>query len=163
MEKSEDKKIKIAQNKKALKDFFILDRFEAGIVLMGSEVKSIRENKVNLKDCYARIKDKEIYLYNMHISPYSKSRIEDINPRRTRKLLMHRKEINRITGKLTDRSLTLVPLSIYIIKSLVKIELALVKGKLKRDKRRDIEERESEIEVKRALKYKFDQDRRRRY
>lgn len=152
MEKSEDKKILIAQNKKALKDFFILDRFESGIVLMGSEVKSIRENKVNLKDCYARIKDKEIYLYNMHISPYSKGRIEDINPRRTRKLLMHRKEINRIMGKLTDRSLTLVPLSIYILKSLVKIELALAKGKLKRDKRRDIEERESEIEVKRALK-----------
>jgi SsrA-binding protein len=163
MGKQEDKKILIAQNKKALKDFFILDRFESGIVLMGSEVKSIRENKVNLKDCYARIKDKEIYLYNMHISPYSKGRIEDINPRRTRKLLMHRKEINRIMGKLTDRSLTLVPLSIYILKSLVKIELALAKGKLKRDKRRDIEERESEIEVKRALKYKFDQDKRRRY
>jgi SsrA-binding protein len=145
-------KILVAQNKKALKDFFILDRFESGIVLMGSEVKSIRENKVNLKDCYARIKDKEIYLYNMHISPYSKGRIEDINPRRTRKLLMHRKEINRIMGKLTDRSLTLVPLSIYILKSLVKIELALAKGKLKRDKRRDIEERESKIEVNRALK-----------
>jgi SsrA-binding protein len=152
MGKQEDKKILIAQNKKALKDFFILDRFESGIVLMGSEVKSIRENKVNLKDCYARIKDKEIYLYNMHISPYSKGRIEDINPRRTRKLLMHRKEINRIMGKLTDRSLTLVPLSIYILKSLVKIELALAKGKLKRDKRRDIEERESKIEVNRALK-----------
>jgi SsrA-binding protein len=152
MGKQEDKKILIAQNKKALKDFFILDRFESGIVLMGSEVKSIRENKVNLKDCYARIKDKEIYLYNMHISPYSKGRIEDINPRRTRKLLMHRKEINRIMGKLTDRSLTLVPLSVYILKSLVKIELALAKGKLKRDKRRDIEERESKIEVKRALK-----------
>jgi SsrA-binding protein len=152
MGKQEDKKILIAQNKKALRDFFILDRFESGIVLMGSEVKSIRENKVNLKDCYARIKDKEIYLYNMHISPYSKGRIEDINPRRTRKLLMHRKEINRIMGKLTDRSLTLVPLSIYILKSLVKIELALAKGKLKRDKRRDIEERESKIEVNRALK-----------
>jgi SsrA-binding protein len=163
MEKSEDKKILIAQNKKALRDFFILDRFEAGIVLMGSEVKSIRENKVNLKDCYARIKDGEIYLYNMHISPYSKSRIEDINPRRTRKLLMHRKEIKRIAGKLTDRSLTLVPLSIYIIKSLAKIELALVKGKLKRDKRRDIEERESEIEVRRALKSKFDHNKRSRY
>jgi len=163
MGKSEDKKILIAQNKKALKDFFILDRFESGIVLMGSEVKSIRENKVNLKDCYARIKDGEIYLYNMHISPYSKSRVEDINPRRTRKLLMHRKEINRIMGKLTDRSLTLVPLSIYIIKSLVKIELALAKGKLQRDKRREIEERESEIEIRRALKSKFDQDKRHKF
>jgi SsrA-binding protein len=156
-------KILVAQNKKALKDFFILDRYEAGIALIGSEVKSIRENKVNLKDCYARIKDGEIFIINMHISAYSKSRIEDINPKRTRKLLLHRKEINRIAGKLTDKSLTLVPLSIYILKSHVKIELALAKGKLKRDKRRDIEERESKIEVNRALKSNFDRQSRNKY
>jgi SsrA-binding protein len=156
-------KILVAQNKKALKDFFILDRYEAGIALVGSEVKSIRENKVNLKDCYARIKDGEIFIINMHISAYSKSRIEDINPKRTRKLLLHRKEINRIAGKLTDKSLTLVPLSIYILKSHVKIELALAKGKLKRDKRRDIEERESKIEVNRALKSNFDRQSRNKY
>jgi SsrA-binding protein len=156
-------KILVAQNKKALKDFFILDRYEAGIALIGSEVKSIRENKVNLKDCYARMKDGEVFIINMHISPYSKSRIEDINPKRTRKLLLHRKEINRIAGKLTDKSLTLVPLSIYIFKSHVKIELALAKGKLKRDKRRDIEERESKIEVSRALKSNFDRQSRNKY
>ena len=156
MEKREDKKILVAQNKKAMKDFFMLDRYEAGIALMGCEVKSIRENKVNLKDCYARIKDDEMFIYNMHISPYSKSRIDDINPKRVRKLLLHRKEINKIAGKLTDKSLTMIPLNIFIVHGLVKVEVATAKSKLKRDKRRDIEERESEIEVKRALKYQAD-------
>lgn len=156
MEKREDKKILVAQNKKAMKDFFMLDRYEAGIALMGSEVKSIRENKVNLKDCYARIKDGEIFIYNMHISPYSKSRINDINPKRVRKLLLRRKEINKIAGKLTDKSLTVIPLNIFIVQGLVKVEIATAKSKLKRDKRRDIEERESKIEVKRALKYQSD-------
>jgi len=156
MEKREDKKILVAQNKKAMKDFFMLDRYEAGIALMGCEVKSIRENKVNLKDCYARIKNGEIFIYNMHISPYSKSRIGDINPKRVRKLLLHRKEINKIAGKLTDKSLTMIPLNIFIVQGLVKIEVATAKSKLKRDKRRDIEERESKIEVKRALKYQAD-------
>ena len=156
MEKREDKKILVAQNKKAMKDFFMLDRYEAGIALMGCEVKSIRENKVNLKDCYARIKNGEIFIYNMHISPYSKSRIDDINPKRVRKLLLHRKEINKIAGKLTDKSLTMIPLNIFIVQGLVKVEIATAKSKLKRDKRRDIEERESKIEVKRALKYQAD-------
>jgi SsrA-binding protein len=156
MEKRENKKILIAQNKKAMKDFFMLDRYEAGIALMGCEVKSIRENKVNLKDCYARIKDGEIFIYNMHISPYSKSRINDINPKRVRKLLLHRKEINKIAGKLTDKSLTMIPLNIFIVQGLVKVEVATAKSKLKRDKRRDIEERESKIEVKRALKSQAD-------
>jgi len=156
MEKREDKKILVAQNKKAMKDFFMLDRYEAGIALMGCEVKSIRENKVNLKDCYARIKDGEIFVYNMHISPYSKSRIDDINPKRVRKLLLHRKEINKIAGKLIDKSLTMIPLNIFMVHGLVKVEVATAKSKLKRDKRRDIEERESEIEVKRALKYQAD-------
>lgn len=156
MEKREDKKILVAQNKKAMKDFFMLDRYEAGIALMGCEVKSIRENKVNLKDCYARIKNGEIFVYNMHISPYSKSRIDDINPKRVRKLLLHRKEINKIAGKLTDKSLTMIPLNIFMVHGLVKVEIATAKSKLKRDKRRDIEERESKIEVKRALKYQAD-------
>ena len=156
MEKREDKKILVAQNKKAMKDFFMLDRYEAGIALMGCEVKSIRENKVNLKDCYARIKDGEIFVYNMHISPYSKSRIDDINPKRVRKLLLHRKEINKIAGKLIDKSLTMIPLNIFMVHGLVKVEIATAKSKLKRDKRRDIEERESKIEVKRALKYQAD-------
>jgi len=152
MKKSKEDEITVARNKKALRDFFILDRYEAGIVLKGSEVKSIREHKVNLRDSYGRIKNKELFLYNMHISPYSKSRIEDINPVRVRKLLMHRREINRIAGKLTDRSLTLVPLSLYITGNLAKVEMAMVKSKAKRDKRRDIEKKEHEIEIRRAFK-----------
>jgi SsrA-binding protein len=149
---SEENKIIIAQNRKAFRDFFILNTYEAGIVLEGCEVKSIRDHKLNLKDSYSRIRGNQLLLYNMHISPYSKSRTEDINPTRTRRLLMHRREINKIAGKLTDRSLTLVPLKVYMIKNRVKIELALAKGKVKRDKRRDLQDREHEIEIKRALK-----------
>jgi len=159
MRNSWENKVIIARNKKALRDFFILDSYEAGIILKGSEVKSIREHKVNLReqkvnlrDSYGRIRDGELLLYNMHISPYSKSRVEDINPKRIRKLLMHRKEIDRIAGKLTDKSLTLVPLSVYAVKNLVKIEIAIAKSKAKRDKRRDIEKREHDREIRRAFK-----------
>lgn len=147
----EDKVI-IARNRKAFRDFFILNTYEAGIVLQGCEVKSIRNHRLNLRDSYSRIRNNELLLYNMHISPYSKSRAEDINPTKTRKLLMRRREIDRIAGKLTDRSLTLVPLRVYMIKNKVKVELALAKGKARRDKRRDIQNREHEIEIKRALK-----------
>jgi SsrA-binding protein len=148
----EDGKLIIARNKKALRDFFILDTYETGIVLEGCEVKSIRDRKVNLKDSYSRIKNNQLFLYNMHISPYTNSRVQEINPTRTRKLLMHKKEIARIAGKLTDRSLTLVPLKIYFKDNRVKVELALAKGKVKRDKRLDIQKKEHEIEIKRALK-----------
>jgi SsrA-binding protein len=149
---SKEDKIIVAQNKKALRDFFILNTYEAGIALEGCEVKSIRNRRLNLKDSYSRIKNNQLYLFNMHISPYSNSRVQDINPTRTRKLLMHRNEISRIAGKLTDKSLTLVPLKVYLKKNRVKVELALAKGKVKRDKRRDIQKREQEIEIKRALK-----------
>ncbi len=149
---SEEDKTILARNKKAQRNFFILDTYEAGIALRGSEVKSARLHNVNLKDSYARIKNGELFLYNMHISPYDKSRIEDIEPKRTRKLLMHRREIGRLVGKLTDKSLTLVPLEIYMVNNLVKIKLALAKGKLKRDKRRDLKDKETQREIKRALK-----------
>jgi len=142
----------IARNKKALSDFFILDSFEAGIELWGSEVKSVRDHRVNLKDSYARIKNGELFLLNMHISPYANSRIEDMDPRRARKLFMHRREIDRLQGKLTDKSLTLVPLKLYFKKNIVKTELALAKGKNKRDRRRDIMEKEHSREINRALK-----------
>lgn len=148
----EENKIMVAQNKKAFYDFFILDRYEAGIALIGCEVKSIREHRVNLKDSYARIKNGEMFVYNMHISPYSKSRLEDINPVRPRKLLMHKREINKINGKMTDKSLTIVPVSIYISGGLVKVEIATAKGKLKSDKRDDLAKRDSGLEVMRALK-----------
>lgn len=142
----------IARNKKALSDFFILDSYETGIELWGSEVKSVRDHKVNLKDSYARIKRGELFLHNMHISPYTNSRIEDMDPKRARKLLMHRREIDRLQGKLTDKSLTLVPLKLYFSKNVVKTEIALAKGKNKRDKRKDIIEKEHSREINRALK-----------
>jgi SsrA-binding protein len=145
-------KIIIAQNKGALRNFFILDTYEAGIVLEGSEVKSVRSHRVNLRDSYGRIREGQLFLFHMHISPYGKSRTEDINPTRTRKLLMHRREIKKIEQKLIDKSLTLVPLSVYMVNNRVKVEIALAKGKAGRDKRRDIQDREHEIEIKRALK-----------
>lgn len=150
--KSGEDRLIIAQNKKALRNFFIIDTYEAGIALEGCEVKSIRNHRLNLRDSYGRIKDGQLLLFNMHISPYAKSRIEDINPKRTRKLLMHKREINKIAQKLIDKSFTLVPLSVYMLKNRVKVEIALAKGKAGRDKRRDIQDREHDIEIKRALK-----------
>jgi SsrA-binding protein len=150
--KKKQERILVSQNKKAFHDFFILDRYEAGIALIGCEVKSIREHKVNLKDSFARIKNGEVLVFNMHISPYINSRTEEINPTRVRKLLLHRREIDRIISKLKDKSITLVPVSVYIDRGLVKIELATAKGKLKSDKRQDLEKKESELEIKRALK-----------
>lgn len=150
--RSEQDKKTVAANKKAFHDFFILDRFEAGIVLWGNEVKSVREHKVNLKDSYARIRNGELFLYNMHISPYAKSRIEDTDPLRPRKLLMHRNQIERLKGRLTDKSLTLVPTSVYLLNNRVKVEIALAKGKIKSDKRRDLKDREHKLEIGRALK-----------
>ena len=152
--KKKQERILVSQNKKAFHDFFILDRYEAGIALIGCEVKSIREHKINLKDSFARIKNGEILVFNMHISPYANSRTEEINPTRVRKLLLHRKEIDRIISKLKDKSITLVPISVYIDRGLVKIELATAKGKLKSDKRQDLEKKESELEIRRALKNK---------
>jgi SsrA-binding protein len=149
---SGEDKVIIAQNKRAFRNFFIMDTYEAGIALEGCEVKSIRSHRLNLRDSYGRIKDNQLFLFNMHISPYAKSRTEDINPRRVRKLLMHKREINKIAQKLTDKSLTLVPLSVYMVKNRVKVEMALAKGKAGRDKRRDIQDREHDIEIKRALK-----------
>lgn len=142
----------IARNKKAFSDFFILDSYETGIELWGTEVKSVRDHRVNLKDSYARIKNGELFLHNMHISPYANSRIEDMDPKRSRKLLMHRREIDKLVGKLTDKSLTLVPLKLYFKKNRVKAEIALAKGKNRRDKRRDIIDREHSREIDRALK-----------
>ncbi len=141
-----------ARNKKAFYDYFILDGFEVGIVLQGSEVKSIREHRLNLRDCFGRMNRGELFLYNMHISPYGKSRIGDIDPRRTRKLLLHRRQLNKLEGKLSDKSLSLVPLKVYLKKNIVKVEMALAKGKAKRDKRREIQDREHDREIKKALK-----------
>ena len=133
----------IATNRKAYHDFHIDEKFEAGVVLSGTEVKSLREGKANLKESYARIKDGEIFLVNAHISPYSCGNIYNHEPKRERKLLMHKREIDRLYGKVRERGYTLVPLSLYFNeKNRVKVEFGLAKGKTSYDKREDIKRRD---------------------
>jgi SsrA-binding protein len=133
----------ICTNKKAYHDYHIEETFEAGIALTGTEVKALREGKANLKDSYARIKDSELFLVNAHISPYSCGNIYNHEPKRTRKLLMHRREIDRLFGKVRERGYTLVPLSLYFSKrNRAKMELALAKGKTLYDKREAIKRKD---------------------
>lgn len=142
----------IVQNRKARHDFEILDSFETGIVLQGTEVKSLREGKVNLKDSYAAAEKGEIFLYNVHISHYEAGNYFNHEPERPRKLLLHRSEIRRLIGRTDQQGLTLVPLKMYFKKGRAKVELGLVKGKRQYDKRRDIAKRQADREVERALK-----------
>jgi SsrA-binding protein len=136
-------------NRKARHDYFLMDRLEAGIALVGSEVKSVRQGKVSLQDSYAVIEDREAYIVNMHISPYEKSAHFLPDPKRRRKLLLHRSQIRRLTGKVAEKGLTLVPLRVYLVRGRAKVELALAKGKPKRDKRQDIAKRDAEREMRR--------------
>ena len=131
----------ITKNKKAMHDFFIEERYEAGISLAGTEVKSLRMGKVNLKDSFALAKDGELYVYNMHISPYEKGNIFNKDPLRTRKLLMHKKEIQKLFGLTTVKGYTLVPLSLYFKHGKVKMELGLAQGKKLYDKRQSMKEK----------------------
>jgi SsrA-binding protein len=140
----------IAKNKKAKFDYHILETYEAGIVLKGSEVKSIRQGKVSLTDAFAHVVGNEVFLFNMHISPYEKAH-NDLEPKRDRKLLLHKSEIRKIDGKLKNKGLTLIPLEIFIKNSLVKIELAVAKGKKKYEKREKIIEKEQKREIKKYL------------
>ena len=142
----------ITSNKKAYHDFFIEENYEAGISLAGTEVKSIREGRVNLKDSYALIKDGEAFLIGCHISPYSHGNIWNLDPERTRKLLLHKQEIKRIAGQLTLKGYTLVPLKVYIKGNKVKVELGLAKGKKLYDVRETIKEKEAKREVERVMK-----------
>ena len=142
----------VAQNKKARHDYFIEETYEAGIVLSGTEVKSIRLGKVNLKDSYADIQNGEVFINNMHISPYEKGNIFNRDPLRSRKLLLNRREINKLTGYIQEKGLTLVPLKVYITRGIVKIELAVAKGKKLYDKRADIAERDAKREVERVFR-----------
>jgi len=143
----------VATNRKAFHDYFIEERFEAGIQLQGTEVKSLREGKVNLQDSYAGVKDGEIFLHHCHISPYSHGNIMNHDPVRVRKLLLHRKEINKLLGKTQQKGLTLIPLRIYFTKrGFAKVELGLAKGKKLHDRRDSIKAREAGREVERALK-----------
>jgi SsrA-binding protein len=145
----------LAQNRKARYQYFIEETFEAGIVLQGTEVKSIRLGRANLKDSYARVDNGELFLYEMHISPYDYGSSFNHDPLRTRKLLMHRREINRLAGYVQEKGYTLVPLSLYLKNGKVKIELALAKGKKTYDKRQAIAERDARREMERSFKDKY--------
>jgi SsrA-binding protein len=142
----------IADNRKALHDFHILETFEAGVVLLGTEVKSIREGSVNLRDSYARLDDGEVWLLNLHIGPYSHSGYASHEDRRQRKLLLHRAEIRKLLGKVAEKGLTLVPLRMYFKDGRVKVALALAKGKQLHDKRETIRRREVDRETRAAVK-----------
>jgi len=145
----------VATNRKAYHDYFIEEKFEAGIILQGTEVKSLREGRVNLQDSNASVKDSEIFLHHCHISPYSHGNIMNHQPLRTRKLLLHRKEINKLLGKTQQQGLTLIPLRIYFSKrGHAKVELGLAKGKKQHDRRESIKTREASREVERAMKDK---------
>jgi SsrA-binding protein len=142
----------IADNRKALHDYHILDEWEAGVALLGTEVKAIREGRVNLRDSYARIDKGEVWLSNVHISPYSHTGYDRHDEKRQRKLLLHRYEIQKMTGKVAEKGLTLVPLRMYFKNGRVKVALALAKGKQAHDKRETIRRREVDRETRAAVK-----------
>ncbi len=142
----------ITNNRKARHDYHILDKIEAGIVLQGTEVKSLRDGRANLKDSYASVKGEELFLYNLHISPYSHGNISNHDPVRVRKLLLHKKEIRKLIGKTQEKGLTLVPLRLYFKAGKAKVELGVAKGKKSYDKRQDLAKRDAERELQRAMK-----------
>ena len=142
----------IAENRKAFHDYHILETFEAGLVLMGTEVKSIREGRVNLRDSYARTEGGEVFVYNIHIQPYSHRGYADHDPLRKRKLLLHQHEILKLTGKVIEKGMTLVPVRMYFKNGRVKVALGLAKGKQAHDKRETIKRREADRETRAAVK-----------
>ena len=144
----------IANNKKAFHDYFIEDTYEAGIALKGTEVKSLRMGKCSIKESFLRIENNEIFIYGMHISPYEKGNIFNRDPLRVRKLLLHKDEIRKLQGKITEKGYTLVPLKVYLSKSLVKVEIALAKGKKLYDKRETIAKKDQRREAEREFKVK---------
>jgi SsrA-binding protein len=148
----------ICQNKKAFHNYFIEETYQAGISLLGSEVKSLREGKVNLGDSYGDIKRNEVFLVDAHISPYPQANRLNHNPLRTRKLLLHKKEIKRLIGKVEQRGYTLIPVKLYFVDGKVKVDLALAKGKKLFDKRETLKKKTMEREMERGRKG-FDGDR----
>ena len=143
----------IAVNRKARYEYFIEDEYEAGLVLKGTEVKSLRLGKVNLKDSYARIKDGEVFIYQMHIGPYPFAYYDNHDPLRPRKLLLHKREIKRLYSKVNEKGHSLVPLKIYLKRGKAKITVALAKGKRKYDKREAIKRRDEQRDLDRERKY----------
>jgi len=148
-----DEKI-VAQNKAARRDYHILETCEAGIELKGTEVKSLRAAKANLKDSFARINRGEVFLYNMHISPYEFGNIANVDPKRERRLLLHKGQIRKLDGQINQKGFALVPLKAYFKRGRVKIELALAKGKRLYDKRETIKRRQADRDMQRALRLK---------
>lgn len=142
----------VSDNRKARHDYFIEETYEAGILLQGTEVKSLRAGRVNLKDSFARVENGEVKLHQMHISPYEQGNRFNHDPLRTRKLLLHKAEISKLAGKIKLQGLTLVPLKVYFTHGLVKVELALAKGKKQYDKRQDMAAKEAKRDIDRHLK-----------
>jgi SsrA-binding protein len=142
----------VAENRKAFHDYHIVDTYEAGVVLQGTEVKAIREGNVNLRDSFGRVEDGEVWIYNVHISPYSHRGYVDHDPTRRRKLLLHRQEIKKLIGKTVERGMTLVPTRMYFKDGRIKVAISLAKGKKAHDKRETIKRRETDRETRAAVK-----------
>ena len=142
----------VVQNRKARYDYHALDTWEAGIALLGTEVKSLRNGKANLRESYARVDGNEVYLHNVHIGEYEQGNLNNHEPTRKRKLLLHRQEINRMRGQVEEKGLTLIPLKLYFKRGRAKVEIALAKGKREYDRRQDIAKREANRDLDRALK-----------
>ncbi|HMJ85658.1 MAG TPA: SsrA-binding protein SmpB [Vicinamibacterales bacterium] len=153
-EKTEREKAQssVAENRKAFHDFHLMETFEAGLVLLGTEVKAIREGRVHLRDSFARVEDGEVFLYNVNISPYSHRGYADHAPLRRRKLLLHRSEIKKLIGKTVEKGMTLVPVRLYFKNGRVKVAVSLAKGKKDYDKRETIKRRETDRETRAAMK-----------
>ena len=145
----------LATNRKARHEYFIEETYEAGIVLKGTEVKSIRQGKVSIKESYCMIKNGELYIYGMHITPYEHGNIYNVDPLRTRKLLLHKRQINRLIGETKEKGFTIIPLSIYLLDGLIKVEIALAKGKKLYDNRDSIAKREADRKIQRAIREKY--------
>ena len=152
MAKGKESQKLIANNKKAYHDFFIDETYECGIALHGTEVKSMRMGKCSIKEAFVRIEDGEVFVYGMHVSPYEKGNIFNKDPLRVRKLLLHKKEILKIFGKMKEQGITLVPLQVYFKGSLVKMEIGVAKGKKLYDKRDDIAKKDQKREAQREFK-----------
>jgi SsrA-binding protein len=146
----------IATNKKASHDYYILDTYEAGIVLQGTEIKSVRANKVNIKDAYCLIKEEQLFVINMHIAQYKEGNIFNHNETRTRKLLMHKREIIRIFNKIQGENLTIIPTKVYLDHGLCKVEIAIAKGKKQFDKRQALKEKDAKRTIEKNLKNQYD-------
>ena len=142
----------VTKNRKAFQDYFIQETYEAGLMLVGTEVKSLREGKANLKESYALIKDGEMFLLNCHISPYSHGNLQNHDPLRTRKLLLHKREISKLWAKTSQQGLTLIPLKLYFKDGKAKVEIGLAKGKRQYEKRESIKEREVKREIEGHMK-----------